>query len=586
MFDQETLDRVRASVDIAQVVGEYVALKKGGTHSYKGLCPFHKEKTPSFNVNTALQIFKCFGCGAGGNAASFLMRIENIPFPEAVRRLAERGHVPLPDNETPEDKERKRLLQICETVASLYTRSLNSSPAAQHARDYLARRGLTAEINAKFRLGWSNGNEVFDARIHPALLDRAGITSPGQIGRPYDRMRNRLVIPIMDEAGRVIGFGGRTLDPNAQPKYLNSPETPLFSKSRSLYTLHLAKEGMRRTGKAILVEGYFDAIAAHAHGVSNTVAVMGTSLTEAQLSMLKRLAPVLCIVYDEDTGGNESALRGLDLATQAGFEVRIVRLPKGSDPDEFLNEHGPEAFLKAAEEAGGGAEGGAVPLFDFRLEIASRHADPSSTAGKIRIVAELVPFLARVPNAIERHAHVKRLADRLDLREQDIETEISRWQDKPAPGAGRTPASAPPGAAKASPAWRAEKLVLGGVLRHRTSAVSALMELPAESFETPEARKLAERLRSLFEKGEAFSVSSLMDEFQDSPATLELLTMAEPDGKEEANEPALDESIDLLKKRRHKARMREIQRELVSAKDPAEVARLMEEKQRLASEGA
>lgn len=586
MFDQDTLDRVRASVDIAQVVGEYVALKKAGNYSYKGLCPFHKEKTPSFNVNTSLQIFKCFGCGAGGNSATFLMRIENIPFPEAVRRLAERGHVALPDNETPEDKERKRLLQVCETVASLYTRSLNTSPAAQHAREYLARRSLSAETIAKFRLGWSNGNEIFESKIHPALLARAGLSTPGQIGRPYDRMRNRLVIPIADEAGRVIGFGGRTLDPNAQPKYLNSPETPLFSKSRSLYTLNLAKEGMRRTGKAILVEGYFDAIAAHMHGVTNTVAVMGTSLTEAQLSMLKRLAPILCIVYDEDTGGNESALRGLDLATQAGFEVRVVRLPKGSDPDEFLNEQGPEAFLKAAEEAGGGAEGGAVPLFDFRLEIASRHADPSSTAGKIRIVAELVPFLARVPNAIERHAHVKRLADRLDLREQDIEAEISRWQDKPAPGTGRTPAPLAPGSAKPSPAWRAEKIVLGGVLRHRSSAVSALLEIPPESFETPEARRLAERLHSLFEKGEAFSVSSLMDEFQDSPATLELLTMAEPDGRDDAPDPALDESIDWLKKRRHKARMREIQRELVSAKDPAEVARLMEEKQRLASDGA
>ena len=585
MFNQDLLDRVRASVDIAQVVGEYVALKKGGTNSYKGICPFHKEKTPSFNVNTALQIFKCFGCGVGGNSATFLMRIENIPFPEAVRRLAERGRVTLPDNETPEDKERKRLQQVCETVATLYTRSLNNSPAAQPARDYLARRGLSAEILAKFRLGWSNGNEIFDSKIHPALLSHAGISSPGQIGRPYDRMRNRLVIPITDEMGRVIGFGGRTLDDNVQPKYLNSPETPLFSKSRSLYTLNFAKEGMRRTGKAIVVEGYFDAIAAHAHGVTNTVAVLGTSLTEAQLSMLKRLAPVLCIVYDEDTAGNEAALRGLDLATQAGFEVRVVRLPKGSDPDEFLNEHGPEAFLKAAEEAGGGSEGGAIPLFDFRLEIATRHADPTTTAGKIRIVAELVPFLARVPNAIERHAHVKRLADRLDLREQDIETEMSHWQEKPAPGSGRITAPAGPASSKPAPTWHTEKLVLGGVLRHRAAAVSALLDLSLESFETPEARRLAERLRALFEKGEAFSVSSLMDEFQDSPAILELLTMAEPDGKDDSD-PALDESIDLLKKRRHKARMREIQRELVAAHDPAEIARLMEEKQRLASEGA
>ncbi len=578
MFDQAFLDRVRGAVDIAEVVGEHVPLRKAGASRLKGLCPFHKEKTPSFTVNTSLQIFKCFGCGAGGNAATFLMRIENIAFPEAIRKLAERAHIPVPHSDSPEDQERRRLMQICETAATLYVKALKGSPAAAGARAYLERRGLPAEAVARFRLGYSSGREIFSASIHPALLARAGLAGQAPDGRPFDRMRNRLVIPIMDENGKVIGFGGRTLDDNVQPKYLNGPDSPLFSKSRVLFALAFAKDGIRKTGKAILVEGYFDAIAAHTHEVGNVVATLGTSLTEAHLAMMKRMARTLIIVYDADTGGNEAALRGLDLATASGFEVMVARLPAGYDPDEFLAEKGPMTFLKATEDA---AEGGPVTLFDFRLEMAAKHSDPSTVRGKIGIVNELLPFLHRVPNAIERHAYVKRLAERLDLREHDIEEEVTRFSPPARPERKLPQAPARP-PAPPSPAWRAERLVLGGVLRHNSSAIDALLTLAPESFEDPDARRLAERLRSLFEKGEAFSVSSLMDEFQDAPHALDILSVSgSEDGSGEGSGEAVREAARQLAQRLRRTRLRSIQAQLEKTSDPAAVDRLLQEKQRL-----
>jgi len=601
VYSQELIDKIRAAIDIAEVVGEHVALRKAGSNSLKGLCPFHQEKTPSFHVNTARQIFKCFGCGAGGNAATFLMRVENIPFPEAIRRLAERAHIPLPTSDTPEEQERRRLLQVCETAATLYHRSLSSLPEAAHAREHLAKRKIPPEAVEKFRIGYSSGREIFAAHLHSALLARAGLASMGSDGTYHDRMRGRIVLPIMDESGRVIGFGGRAMAPQAQPKYLNTPDTPLYHKSSTLYGLAFAKEALRRSSRAILVEGYFDAIAAHAAGVAGTVAVLGTSLTEQQLKLLRRFVQRLVIVYDEDAGGNEAALRGLDLATEAGFDVRIARLPGSTDPDEFILANGADRFLAAMDDAvGGDAPGGAVPLFDFRLEVASRRVDIKSLDGKKRTVEALLPFLARVPNAIERHAYVQRLADRLDLREADIEEEMDRFRSRRAaePVSRPRPGTAPSATAevRASPA---ERLLLAGVLVHGETAIAALLGSPPEVFRSPASRKLADRLRSLFQEGTAFSVASLMDDFQDSPVVLEMLASAE--GAPAADAPAggapgtpatmqtgpdessCREAASKLTRQYVRDRLKEVQRELEKARDPTEMTRLLAEKQRLAA---
>jgi DNA primase len=596
MYDQLTLDKIRAATDIAAVVGEYVALKKAGTNSLKGLCPFHQEKTPSFHVNTGQQFFKCFGCGVAGNVFGFVSRMENVPFPEAVKRLAEKAHITLADSDTPEAQDRRRLLTVLETAAALYHRTLMESPDGAGPREYLAKRGLEKRTIEQFKLGYSTGREIFSARLHPEILSRAGLSAPSRDGGRHDRMHHRLVIPITDEAGRITGFGGRAMEEDQQPKYLNTPETPLFKKSHTLFALPLAREAIRKTGKAVLVEGYFDAIAAHAHGIANTIAVLGTSLTEPQLRMLKRFAPTLLIVYDEDAGGNEAAVRGLDLASEAGFEVKVVRLPGGADPDEFLMKRGDLAFLKAMEDAAGGEEpsdslqerGVAVSLFDFRYEVASRGLDLATIEGKKRIVAGLLPYLSRVPNAIERNEYVRRLAERLNLRERDVSEELekvgpgaTRSPVRPAAGAGavRKPDSGTPSAHT----WRAERCIIAGVLKHRTAALNVFLGMSPEVFGR-ETGPLAERLRGLISEGRSFSVASLMDDFQDVPDALDLLSSAEEGGATGAAalpDGVFQEAATLLKRLHGRTRLKAVQQELERAHDPAAIARLLEEKQRL-----
>ncbi len=604
-FDQALLDRIRSAIDIADVVGEYVPLKKAGPASMKGLCPFHKEKSPSFNVNTRMQIFKCFGCSAAGSVFTFLSRIENIPFPEAVRRLAERAKIPLPESSpavSQAEQEITRIRQALETAAALYQKTL-ASPAGAGAREYLASRKFGPEAIAKFRLGLCTGQEVAAAKMHPALLTRSGLASARHDGSLSDRMRGRLVIPITDERGRIIGFGGRAMLPDQQPKYLNTAETPVFHKSGLLFALSEAKEAIRKTERIVLVEGYFDAIALHVCGIPETVASMGTSLTEPQLALLKRFARTLMIVYDEDMGGNEAALRGLDLATAAGFDVRIVRLPTGTDPDEFVLTHGRDAFLALLNDAAGGGDtslaaagssaapgGAAMPLFEYRLELACRQADPASLVGQKRIVATLLPFLARVPNAIERFAYVKRLAERVRAREQDIEEELRSHQlrqpSRPAFTASRaaTPAPRPAPSASASPAWRAERLLLTGALRQQSGGLRAVFELAPTEWPTPAAATLAARLHALLEAGEAFSVASLMDEFQEDPAVLELLAGAEEGGDgERGSDDALAEALAHLRRLATKTRLRDLQQRIERAADPEEASRLIAEKQSLAA---
>ena len=437
-----------------------------------------------------------------------------------------------------------------------------------------------------------------------AVIARAGLASAGRDG-PFDRMRGRIVFPIMDETGRVIGFGGRAMLEGQEPKYLNTAETPVYRKSNSLYLLHAAKEPIRKAGRAVLVEGYFDAVALHAAGFEETVAVLGTALTETQLKLLRRFTATLLIVYDEDAGGNEAAVRGLDLATEAGFEVKVVRLPGATDPDEFLAAHGRDAMERAlADAAGSEAAGGAVSLFAFRMDVAARRADPATLPGRKAIVAALLPFLARVPNAIERYSYVQQLAGRLGVREQDVDEEVTRFLARPAPTTRPTPIA--PGPAATPPltaAWRTERLLLQGVVRRNAAAVEAWLGLTDAHFSDPASARLAVRLRELFAAGQSFSAAGLMDEFQDQPAIVDLLATAEgpnvvgieappqPEGGEGSpaeggTAPAAGayrEAADQLRHWYNRGQLKDVQRQLERATDPAAIVRLLEAKQRLAS---
>ncbi len=420
-FSQEVIDEVKDRVDIAEFIGSYVHLKKSG-RNYVGLCPFHKEKTPSFTVSPGRQMFYCFGCGAGGDVLAFLMKKDGLSFPEALKTLAARVGIELAgEEESPVARRQRegkdRLYQLGAIAASFYYRILMRHPAGAAARAYLQQRGVKGETARLFELGYAP--DTGTALVHylrrqgysPQEIDQAGLSSSRPPAGAADRFRGRLMFPIKDSRGRVIGFGGRILG-EGQPKYLNSPETTLFHKGRHLYGLHLALPGIRRQKQAILVEGYMDMIAAWQHGIDNAVASLGTALTPEQARELQKHAREVVIAYDADTAGQAATLRGLDILGGAGLQVRVLQLPEGKDPDEFMAARGAEAFRQLVEAS--------QSLMEFRIDRAVSENDPTRPLGRKAIMAAVLPYLQKVRDAVEQEAYVRLLSRRTGISESAI----------------------------------------------------------------------------------------------------------------------------------------------------------------------
>ena len=429
---------IKNATDIVAVISEVVNLKKTGKN-FVGLCPFHSEKTPSFSVSPEKQIFYCFGCGTGGNVFSFLMKKDGLAFPEAARLLARRYNIDIPRKHlTPEQKkrmgERESLLKINRQAMAYYHKMLLRSPNGKSALAYLKKRGLSAEIIERFNLGyapsgWDNIINFFSKSAVPlAKVERSGLILPKKDRRGYyDRFRDRVVFPIIDVSQNVIGFGGRVLD-DSLPKYLNSPETPIYSKSRSLYGLYLAKDKGRTTDCIYIVEGYLDLLTLHQHGIENAVATLGTALTVEHVRMLSRYVPRLILVYDSDEAGIRSARRCVDTFWQEhvdfsrgdvfreeNADTQILVLPDGHDPDTYLRKEGVASFQKAAAQAPG--------IVSFLIEQSiAKHG--LSTEGKIRVVADLKSPLATINDNVARSLYVKQLAERIGLEENIILQEI------------------------------------------------------------------------------------------------------------------------------------------------------------------
>ncbi len=368
MIPEDVIQRIRERADIVEVVGSHLSLSKAG-QNYKGLCPFHSEKTPSFTVSPSRQMFHCFGCGEGGNVFGFLMKIDGATFPAAVRTLGERYGIEVdPQPASPAARQRtesrERLLILNRQAAEFFHRALVSDPNGQAARLYLEKRGMTPSTIEQFGLGYAPagwdltlsaltkaGSKIEDLALAGLVVpreqnSRAGQTAPGY----YDRFRGRVMFPIRDLQKRVIGFGGRILD-DGQPKYLNSPETPLFSKSRTLYALDVAREGISQSEEMVLVEGYFDAIALHQAGLTNVAATLGTALTSEHIELIRRFTHRIVLVFDPDTAGVRAALRSMDLFLDSGLTVRVVSLPAGEDPDTFVRGQGLDSFKALIQRA-------------------------------------------------------------------------------------------------------------------------------------------------------------------------------------------------------------------------------------------
>lgn len=428
MIPQEIVDELLHRADIVAFIGEHVPLKQRGRH-YVGRCPFHQESTPSFTVTREKGIFYCFGCGVGGNVFKFLMLFENLSFTEAVKRVAERLGVALP-REAASDiafPQRERYYEILRLARDFYRGCLADPKTGAAAQDYLARRGVTPEVQARFELGYAPARPdgllkfLQERGFRPEELERLGLISRGVGAARYqDYFQDRVMFPIWDARGNVIGFGGRVLDGREGPKYLNSRESEVFRKGHTVYGLHLAVNEIRQTGHAVIVEGYMDVIAAHQYGACNVVASMGTSLTREQGRLLARYAREVVIAYDGDAAGTAGVLRGLDLLQELGLQVRVVSLPPGQDPDGVLRAHGLEGWRQLA--------GAARPLLEFKLHLAMAGGRPRSIPGKLAVLRQVLPNVARAGSAVAREEYIKLLARELDLSWETIEDELKQFR--------------------------------------------------------------------------------------------------------------------------------------------------------------
>ena len=427
-FPEDWIDEVVSRNDIVDVVSEYVVLKPSG-RGYFGLCPFHNEKTASFHVSPERQFYHCFGCGEGGNVVSFIMSMERMEFVEAMKHLAERVGVPLPQTSDQvrhrqELDEKQQIFEINRECARFFHQVL-MAPEGKEALNYLNSRGLDIRIIRSFGLGFAP-NKWDGARSYlkdlgytdQQLLDAGIVIENTEKGNIYDRFRNRIMFPIMNTRGMVLGFGGRVID-DSMPKYLNSSDSPTFNKSFNLFGLNLAAK-VRPLEFLILVEGYMDVIALHQYGFPQAVATLGTSLTPGQAKLMRRFASEVYIAYDGDEAGQKATMRALDILNEAGCRARVIRFPENLDPDDILKQYGPEYLKKLLDKS--------LSLLDYKLSKLREKYDLNSTEGKVGFATDAAQVLAEVENPIERDACIRELESLLGIRSRAIYDQIAKVQ--------------------------------------------------------------------------------------------------------------------------------------------------------------
>ncbi len=426
VIPREFISKIKDEIEIVSVVEEYVSLKKSGKN-YMGLCPFHQEKTPSFSVNPEEQFYHCFGCGAGGDVINFIMEIDSLSFQESLSLLAERAGLELPGGEPVDRAElklREAIFAANQLTARFYNYLLLKEDCAAQARSYLEERGYSSEDIADFKLGyapdsWSSLSKFLRKRgFSEEVLLKGGLIGRASSGNTYDIFRNRIIFPIYNVRGEVLGFGGRALSPEDQPKYLNSPETKIFSKKNILYGINWARSPIRQSGEAIVVEGYTDVLTAHKHGLENLVASLGTSLTQEQARLLNRFADRVYIAYDADTAGNMATLRGLEILRQAGLRVAVIELPEESDPDEIIISEGAETFLGIKEKA--------RELVEYRLGVILENYDLNSPEDRLEAARKGINFLADLEDSLARETYARVLAEKTSISAEKLQEEIEK----------------------------------------------------------------------------------------------------------------------------------------------------------------
>ena len=502
-------EQVRGTANIVEVISGYVPLKKRG-QNFWGCCPFHGEKTPSFAVNPAKNMFYCFGCHEGGDIFKFIMKMESCDFMEALKLLAARYGIPVPERqktavEIRREKHRERIYETNATACRFYQACLLNTPYGKGALAYLNGRGISQEIISSFSIGYaldSFTSLLSNLGRHGYKgeeLLAAGLVAEGR-QQLYDKFRNRVMIPIKDPKGKIVGFGGRVLD-NSTPKYLNTAETEWFNKRRLLFAMDVAYKAIRSSRQAIVVEGYMDAISLHAAGISNVVASMGTAFAAEQAKLLKRVADEVVFCYDSDSAGRMASVRAVSIARTEGLKVRIAGVPEGKDPDEYVRRYGKEAFLKVLSEAREG--------IDFQIEETILQSDVSNLAGKVDAVSNILPFLLECKSEIEAAEHMRRLAQRLTIDEGLIVEEYRKATRKN--GARRESVYVPvPDVKKISVTRQAEEQLLAVLLEEPYLAENCQEVVQQTGWSDPALAQIYAYLAALTEAN-AFTIDKLND---------------------------------------------------------------------------
>ncbi|MEA1939760.1 MAG: DNA primase [Candidatus Caldatribacteriota bacterium] len=513
-FSADLLEEIRNGCDIVDIISEYVPLKPAGG-GFKGLCPFHEEKTPSFMVSPEKQLFHCFGCGEGGNVFTFIMKFEKVSFTEAVEMLAKKAGVAIPTDDRKENilyKKKEKQYVLNSLVLKFYQEYLLKTNRGKKIINYLKKRGINGNSIEKYKIGYAPSgwdtlvkylkkkDYSYEEQINTGLIKRSKIE-----GKYIDRFRDRIIFPIFNLQSNVIGFGGRVID-DSLPKYINSPETLIYNKGSNLYNLNFAKEGIRKKNRIIIVEGYTDVLIAQQYGFDNIAASLGTALTTKQIDLIKRFTETVLIAYDSDLAGNLATLRSLDLLMKAGLEVRVINLPSGDDPADFLIKKGKEYFQNLIDSS--------LSLIDYKLKLLYFKYGFQSMEGKVKIIKEIMPTLGLIETDNELTIQINKISEKLKLSESSIRTDFRKYKR---------------GLKEFTPSFinkdsesgniKAEKILIGSMLENVEIAEKVLKKLEVDDFSVPLHHQIVLAIKEFLEDNKKIDSQKIIDYLDNEEAT-------------------------------------------------------------------
>ena len=550
-YSEELIEEVRNSTDIVDIIGQYVTLKRSG-RNFLGLCPFHKEKSPSFSVSPDKQIFHCFGCNVGGDVLRFVSKIENLSFRETIEMLAEKSAVELPILEGQTDNRqlelKAKVYEINKLAAEFYHENLYK-PNAKPAQEYVKKRKLDNATLKNFLIGYSgNFNELYTMLKQKGYAEEeilaSSLVNKTQDGKFIDRFRGRLMFPILDIRNRVIAFGGRVLD-DSKPKYINSPENIVYSKGRHLFGLNVAKKYETKMKKIIIVEGYMDAISLHQRGIHNVVASLGTAMTEQQGHLLRNNGEQVIIGYDSDGAGQAATMRGLDILQSMGCDIRILQIDGAKDPDEFVIKYGPERFLKQVDNA--------ISFVEYKIKVLKNGLDIEQANDKIKFLKEIAKVLSKINNEIERGVYVEKIALEYKISKEAIFAEISKIENASNSGKKVLEKAKPKLELKENPVVenqndKREKLIIYLLINYPNESYNKIKEYIAiDDIKDEKNKTILKRLYEEFEKGD-INTSHILNWFENEEIINEISWIMAYDFEITEVNKCIDDIINLYEK--------------------------------------